>query len=190
LRIELMEDAHGTFFESGSAEPTPLLQSILKVLSPQLGALPNQISMEGHTDAQPYAKKGPYTNWELSTDRANTARRLMELNGVGANQVSQVRGFADQQLRDAAHPLDAANRRISLIVQYQDASKPLLLPALTGVAGPGTGGISGESAKNPTVKVGVPKAETPKDGTAKKGIVPGSDPKAGTKDAKAGEKKD
>lgn len=158
LRIELMEDAHGTFFETGSAEPTPVLQSILKVLSPQLGGLPNRISIEGHTDAQPYAKKGPYTNWELSSDRANTARRLMETDGVRGDQVSQVRGFADQRLRDAAHPLDAANRRISLIVQYLEAGQPLMLPALAGVAGPQgsgeSGGVGAAGKASPGVGIG------------------------------------
>ncbi len=134
LRIELMEDAHGTFFETGSAQATAVLVEILKVLSPQLAALPNRISIEGHTDAQPYARPGAYSNWELSADRANTARRLMEANGVRINQVSQVRGFADQQLRDAKNPLNAANRRVSLIVQYLEVGQPIRLPVLQGVA--------------------------------------------------------
>ncbi len=59
-----------------------------------------------------------YGNWELSADRANAARRLMQGNGVGADQVKQVRGFADQRLRNTADPLDPSNRRISVIVQY------------------------------------------------------------------------
>ena len=118
LRIELIEDAHGTFFETGKSQPTPLLVSILKVVSAQLGALPNRISIEGHTDAQPYSNDTVYSNWELSSDRANVARRLMQTSGVRLNQVSQVRGFADQRLRDVKRPYDASNRRISMIVQY------------------------------------------------------------------------
>ena len=118
LRIELIEDAHGTFFETGKSQPTPLLVSILKVVSSQLGTLPNRISIEGHTDAQPYSNGGIYSNWELSSDRANVARRLMQASGVRLNQVSQVRGFADQRLRDVKRPFDASNRRISMIVQY------------------------------------------------------------------------
>ena len=121
LRIELIEDAHGTFFETGSTQPTPLLVSILKVLSGQLGSLPNRISIEGHTDSQPYSDDKVYSNWELSSDRANVARRLMQTSGVRADQVSQVRGFADQRLRNTQNPMDAANRRISLIVQYLEA---------------------------------------------------------------------
>lgn len=118
LRIELMEDEKGTFFESGSAQPTGVLQDLLKVLSVEMGKLPNRISIEGHTDSQPYSKSNVYGNWELSTDRANTARRLMQENGVRPNQVSQVRGFADQSPRKPLHPEDASNRRITLIVQY------------------------------------------------------------------------
>ena len=130
LRIELMEDAHGTFFKTGSSQPTPLLVSLLKVLSTQLGALPNRISIEGHTDAQPYSDEHFYSNWELSSDRANVARRLMQTSGVRFNQVSQVRGFADQRLRAPAHPFDASNRRISLIVQYLDPGQEISLPSL------------------------------------------------------------
>ncbi len=135
LRIELIENAHGTFFETGSTRPTPVLVEILRVLSPQLGALPNHISIEGHTDSQPYSDARVYSNWELSSDRANAARRLMQTSGVRMNQVSQVRGFADQRLRDAGNPLSASNRRVSLIVQYLEGGKQGALPSLTGIAG-------------------------------------------------------
>ena len=75
LQIELMEDPKGTFFENGSAKPTPIMQSIVKILSLEVGKLPNPISIEGHTDSTPYSDSKIYGNWELSTDRANTARR-------------------------------------------------------------------------------------------------------------------
>ena len=123
LRIELMESAAGTFFESGSTVPKPALTELLTTLSAQLGKLPNRISIEGHTDAQPYAKQGIYSNWELSVDRANVARRLMEANGVRHGQVEQVRGFADQRLRHPDKPLEASNRRISLVVEYLPEGK-------------------------------------------------------------------
>ncbi|ADW70936.1 flagellar motor protein MotB [Granulicella tundricola] len=124
LRIELVEDAKGTFFETGSSKPTPALEEILKVLSEQLKSLPNSISIEGHTDAQPYATATVYGNWELSTDRANVARREMQENGIRTDQVSQVRGFADQRLHVPEKPLDASNRRISLVVQNFALRKP------------------------------------------------------------------
>ncbi len=119
LRIELMESAKGTFFELGSAKPTPALVDLLKLLSHELGKLPNNLSIEGHTDSKPYSASRTYDNWDLSSDRANEARRMMQNEGLRAGQVSQVRGFADQRLRVPQNPEDPSNRRISLIVQYQ-----------------------------------------------------------------------
>jgi len=118
LRIELMESAKGTFFELGSAKPTPALKELLQLLATELGQLPNNISIEGHTDSKPYSGNREYDNWDLSTDRANAARRMMQGEGIRADQISQVRGFADQRLRLPKLPEDPSNRRISLIVQY------------------------------------------------------------------------
>jgi chemotaxis protein MotB len=118
LRIELMEAASGTFFDSGSPKLNNDGRELLITLAQELGKLPNKLSIEGHTDSKPYATTGTYSNWELSSDRANAARRLMQANGVGVNQITQVRGFADQRLRKSDNPLDPSNRRISLIVQY------------------------------------------------------------------------
>jgi chemotaxis protein MotB len=118
LRIELLESQAGTFFERGNASPSSNGKDLLVTLAKELGNLPNKVSIEGHTDAKPYAGKGNYSNWELSTDRANAARRIMQENGVRGDQVAQVRGFADQRLRKPDAPEDPSNRRISLIVQY------------------------------------------------------------------------
>jgi len=122
LRIELLETASGTFFQSGNTRPNDDGKVLLVLLAQELGKLPNKLSIEGHTDSKPYAKTGDYGNWELSSDRANAARRLMQENGVREDQVAQVRGFADQRLRTPTNPLDPSNRRISVIVQYLDAS--------------------------------------------------------------------
>jgi chemotaxis protein MotB len=119
LRIELLESATGTFFQSGVASPTESGQDILIKLAHELGKLPNKVSIEGHTDSKPFASSGNYGNWELSADRANMARRLMQANGLGESQVTQVRGYADQRLRKPNNPEDPSNRRISLIVQYR-----------------------------------------------------------------------
>ncbi|HUI77958.1 MAG TPA: flagellar motor protein MotB [Bryobacteraceae bacterium] len=142
LRIELMEGKEGTFFQSGVAAPTDSGQEILVKLADELGKLPNTLSIEGHTDAKPFASTNGYSNWELSADRANMARRLMQQNGIGQKQVSQVRGYADQRLRKVSDPEDPSNRRISVIVQYlvkpdgekaapeaTDAPKPQPAPA-------------------------------------------------------------
>ena len=118
LRIELSESASGTFFDSGSAKLNADGAGLLVTLAQELGNLPNKLSIEGHTDSTPYAPSAAYGNWELSADRANAARRVMQANGVRADQVMQVRGFADQRLRKPDAPLDPSNRRISLIVQY------------------------------------------------------------------------
>ncbi|MGB7600210.1 MAG: flagellar motor protein MotB [Candidatus Sulfotelmatobacter sp.] len=118
LRIELMESASGTFFDSGSPKLNADGRDLLITLAQELSKLPNKISLEGHTDSKPYATAGNYSNWELSTDRANAARRLMQANGIGPGQITQVRGFADQRLRKSEDPLDPSNRRVSLIVQY------------------------------------------------------------------------
>jgi chemotaxis protein MotB len=119
LRIELIESEKGTFFDSGSAKLNQSGQELLTLLAAELGKVPNHVSIEGHTDAKPFTGKSSYSNWELSADRANAARRLMqEPEGLRPDQVTQVRGFADQRLRNLKDPLDPANRRISIIVQY------------------------------------------------------------------------
>ena len=87
-------------------------------LSQELGKLPNKLAIEGHTDSKPYSANGQLYQLGISADRANAARRLMQVNGIRADQVTQVRGFADQRLRKTDAPLDPINRRVSLIVQY------------------------------------------------------------------------
>jgi chemotaxis protein MotB len=124
LKIDLIEDKGGTFFETGSATLSENGVALLNLLAAQLKVLPNHLLIEGHTDAQPYSSDTGYTNWELSTDRANSARRLLQQDAVGPSQISQVRGYADQKLRVPSNPLDPSNRRISLIVQWADASQP------------------------------------------------------------------
>jgi chemotaxis protein MotB len=123
LRIEMMETETGTFFDVGSPRPNGNGKDLL---AQELGRAPNRISIEGHPDSRPFAKRGDYGNWELSVDRANAARRLMQQNGVRPDQISQVRGFADQMLRKSNDPQDPSNRRISLIVQYinKDQQQP------------------------------------------------------------------
>ncbi len=118
LRIELLETKSGTFFDLGSKEPNENGKKLLVLIAQELGKVPNKVSLEGHTDSKPYSTKGAYSNWELSADRANAARRIMQQNGLRGNQVSQVRGFSDQQLRDPKHPFDPSNRRISIVVHF------------------------------------------------------------------------
>jgi chemotaxis protein MotB len=123
LRIDLTETEHGMFFVSGNAAPTEAGEHLLKLLGAEIAALPNTVVIEGYTDARPYraadATTG-YTNWELSTDRANAARRLLCLAGARARQVVEVRGYADEKLLNASEPNDAKNRRVSLVVKFME----------------------------------------------------------------------
>jgi chemotaxis protein MotB len=135
LRIELLEAKMGTFFETGSAQPTDSGNEMLKLLASELGKLPNRLSVEGHTDARPYISTTGYSNWELSSDRANAARKLIQMGGVRANQVADVRGYADQKLRKLDDPSSASNRRVSIVVKYRTPEDP---PVAGGAPGPVT----------------------------------------------------
>jgi chemotaxis protein MotB len=120
LRIELMESDVGTFFESGSPVPTEQATEIIGRLAQEVGQLPNRVFIEGHTDSKQFS--GEYSNWELSSDRANTARRIMQAHGVRVDQVAQIRGFADQRLRNPGDASDSSNRRISIIIQHLEGA--------------------------------------------------------------------
>jgi chemotaxis protein MotB len=147
LKIELIEDKGGTFFESGSPKLSDSGVKLLGLLANQVKVLPNRLLIEGHTDAQPFSGAGDYTNWELSSDRANSTRRLLQQDGIGPSQISQVRGYADQLLRVPSNPLDPSNRRISLIVQWADVTPPLPDPAPAPTAG--DSGILAHDGDNP-----------------------------------------
>ncbi|HUA99678.1 MAG TPA: flagellar motor protein MotB, partial [Terracidiphilus sp.] len=129
LRIELLEGKNGTFYQLGSAQLSDRGQELLALLASSLKTLPNKLLIEGHTDAAQYSSDTNYSNWELSADRANAARRLLQQDGVRGDQVTQVRGFADQMLRVKSNPFDPSNRRITIMVKNLDESAPL--PSLT-----------------------------------------------------------
>jgi chemotaxis protein MotB len=126
LRIELIEGKDGTFFQSGSAKLSDSGQELLALLGKELKTLPNSLLIEGHTDATPYSSDSGYSNWDLSADRANSARRLLQQDGVRTNQVTQVRGYADQMLRVKDNPSDPSNRRISILVKNDNENVPTL----------------------------------------------------------------
>jgi len=134
LRIELLETDKSTFFESGNAQPTDSGTEMLQLLAEQLAKLPNRLSVEGHTDSRPYVSKIGYSNWELSSDRANEARKLIQMGGVRADQVADVRGYADQRLKKPSDPNDASNRRVSIVVKYVTPEDPPVAPVATAVA--------------------------------------------------------
>lgn len=118
LRIVLNESADApAFFEAGSAKLLKKSAIILMTIAKQLGQLENHIVIEGHTDAS-YNGSKTYTNWELSADRANSARELMEVSGLYKGQVREVRGFADKFPMIESNPSDPRNRRITIVVLY------------------------------------------------------------------------
>jgi chemotaxis protein MotB len=123
LRIILNEGTNdAAFFEPGSAKLLQKSAIILMVIARELGKIENRLVLEGHTDAS-FAERAGYTNWELSADRANAARELMEVSGLYKGQVREVRGYADQFPMIPAHPEDPRNRRVTLLVLYQETEK-------------------------------------------------------------------
>ena len=142
LRIELLERADATFFDSGSAQLKPETGRILEAIALELGSVPNDVVLEGHTDSRPFASRAGYSNWELSADRANAARRVMEHAGLHDHQLKGVRGYADTKLRLPDQPMDSRNRRVSIVVAttagVQPATSPKVAGESPGAASPGT----------------------------------------------------
>lgn len=124
LRIQLLEDSSGVFFETGSADPKPGGRQLLSLLGSELAAIPNLVVIEGHTDARRYAADRQYSNWELSADRANAARRILTANGLQESQISQIRGWADRRLRVPDDPLAPSNRRVTITILEAAPEQP------------------------------------------------------------------
>ena len=152
LRIQIVDAQNRAMFDLGSSSLKDYTDQILRELSPYLSSVPNRISLTGHTDTTPYASKNGYTNWELSADRANAARRALEAGGLGTDKVARVVGLSSAVLFDKAQPRAAVNRRISIIVMTRRAEEaalktdvPVTIPGSDGTAtgasgstGPGT----------------------------------------------------
>ncbi|GAB1370009.1 hypothetical protein MASR1M45_00670 [Candidatus Kapaibacterium sp.] len=118
LRIELLEKTDNSFFEVGSSKLSKPAIDILKTLAAEIGKLPNYVELEGHTDARGYKSNNGYTNWDLSADRANSARRILQTFGFWDGQLTKVTGYADQNLKNPDNPFDMVNRRISILVKH------------------------------------------------------------------------
>lgn len=116
LRIQIVDRSGRPMFDSGRAELRYYSQDILFELSKTLGSVNNKLSITGHTDATPFSGRPGYTNWELSADRANTARRALVAGGVRPEQIARVVGLSDSVLFDKDDPFAPVNRRISIIV--------------------------------------------------------------------------
>ncbi|MBC8087011.1 MAG: OmpA family protein [Phycisphaerae bacterium] len=119
LRIELIESDKGDqYFALGSAVMKPATTMVLEIVGSELALLQNPIILEGHTDAAKFDPEASYTNWELSSDRANAARRVFMSIGIGDKRLAEVRAYADTKLRVPNDPTAAANRRISIMLPF------------------------------------------------------------------------
>jgi chemotaxis protein MotB len=125
LRVQIVDAQNRPMFDVGGAKLKSYTVTILKTLAPYLASVPNRISITGHTDATPYVGAGDYSNWELSADRANAARRVLVASGLPAGKIGRVIGLADSAPFDKANPLSPVNRRIAIIVMTHEVDKTL-----------------------------------------------------------------
>jgi chemotaxis protein MotB len=127
LRIQIVDEQNRAMFDSGSAVVKPYMRELLREIGTVLTEVPNRLTLEGHTDAQPFgAGERGYSNWELSSDRANASRRELGAGGLPEDRVLLVQGLASSVLFDPADPLSPVNRRISILVMNRDAEDRLL----------------------------------------------------------------
>jgi chemotaxis protein MotB len=118
MRIQMEDLNDRPLFAVGSSTPTAAGRELLEVVARVLAPLPNALLIEGHTDSRPYGAKGSYSNWELSGERANSARRALEAAGLDPTRIARVVGYADRQLLKTEEPFSDQNRRISITVTY------------------------------------------------------------------------
>lgn len=125
LRIQIMDAANRPMFALGSAQLQPYFEDILLALVETIAAIPNKISISGHTDAKPFAGRGDFGNWELSAGRANAARRTLVIGGYPEDQIARVVGYASSALFDRKDPYNPVNRRIDILVLTKKAQRSI-----------------------------------------------------------------
>ncbi len=131
LRIQVVDTERQPMFALGGAEPTARVRELVRRIVPALADLPNAISIAGHTDALAYRGQAK-GNWELSADRANATRRILEEAGMADSRIRSVTGNADRDLLVPGDPLNPANRRISILVLRHAAVAPSAAPPAAG----------------------------------------------------------
>ena len=137
LRIQIVDEQQRPMFDSGSAVVKPYMRELLRAIGGVLVEVPNRITLEGHTDGLPFGSNDRgYSNWELSSDRANASRRELMAGGLDEGRVIRVQGMASSSLFVADDPFDPQNRRISIIVMNRDAEDRFFRPLLTAEPGP------------------------------------------------------
>lgn len=153
LRIQIVDADNRPMFASGSPDLQPYFEDILLALSGTIAKTPKMISISGHTDAQPYVGRRDYGNWELSSQRANAARRTLQAAGYPEHQVARVVGYADSALFDPEHPLNPVNRRIDIVVMNKRAEQAMRLQAGGAVVTPTESVESTDSVESPAGSV-------------------------------------
>jgi chemotaxis protein MotB len=126
VRIQIVDAQNRPMFDVGSARLRNYTVDILRELAPYLDSVPNRISLTGHTDIRPYPSTNGYTNWELSADRANAARRALTGGGLPDEKISRVVGLSSSVLFDKRDPQSPINRRISIVVMTRKAEEAAL----------------------------------------------------------------
>ncbi len=147
LRIQIVDEHSRPMFDSGSAVLKPYMRELLHEIGSVLSEVPNRLTLEGHTDAQPFpGKERGYSNWELSSDRANASRRELIAGGLAEDRVLRVQGLASSQLFTPEEPDGPQNRRISIIVMNREAEDRMFQT--------GVGEMATESAEDPAAPPG------------------------------------
>jgi len=162
VRIQIVDAQNRPMFDVGSARLRDYTSAILRELAPYLDSVPNRISLTGHTDIRPYPSSNGYTNWELSADRANAARRALTAAGLPDSKISRVVGLSSSVLFDKADPQNPINRRISIVVMTKQAEEDALKTdvAKESVA-PGTAASAAPDAAAPASSVPPPASAAP-----------------------------
>ena len=172
IRIQIVDAQNRPMFDVGSARLRDYTQSILHELAPYLSSVPNRISITGHTDARPYPGQGGYSNWELSADRANAARRALITAGLPDEKIARVVGLSSSVLFDRTDPQSPINRRISIVIMTKQAEEDALktdvvkiAPAAAPTVGPGdapgAGPAAPASVATPGAAIDSPSSTTP-----------------------------
>ena len=156
IRIQIVDAQNRPMFDIGSARLRDYTQTILRELTPYLSSVPNRISITGHTDIRAYPGQGGYSNWELSADRANAARRALVAAGLPNEKIARVVGLASSVLFDRANPQNAINRRISIVIMTRQAEEDALKADVADATPPGTFPVTPGSASDSVVRIATP----------------------------------
>lgn len=155
LRIQIVDKLNRPMFDTGSATLKNYTIQILVELAKFINRVPNRITLSGHTDDAPYTTDHHYSNWELSADRANAARRALLQGGLDNDKITEVVGLAAAVPLDKTHPGNPINRRISILVMTKQAEEAALSQGLANSVGTPTGAAPSTTELAPAAHLSV-----------------------------------